>query len=213
MQSIAVLDYGMSNLRSVAKALEFVCAGRCRVLVTDRAEELLGAERVVFPGQGAIGQCMTNLRRLGLIEAVSSCVRSKPYLGICLGLQSLMESSEENGGTPCLGLVPGGVVHFPADPRDRAGERCKIPHMGWNHVIRRQAHALWRDIEPDARFYFVHSYFVAPRRSEDVAAVTEHALEFVSAVARENVFAVQFHPEKSQRAGLQLLRNFVAWRP
>ncbi|MBI2994626.1 MAG: imidazole glycerol phosphate synthase subunit HisH [Gammaproteobacteria bacterium] len=213
MQSIAVLDYGMSNLRSVAKALEFVCADRYRVIVTNRAEELLAAERVVFPGQGAIGQCMANLRRLDLVEAVEGCIRGKPYLGICLGLQSLMESSEEDGGTACLGLVPGGVVRFPADSRDPAGKRCKVPHMGWNQVARRQAHALWKDIDTDARFYFVHSYFVTPRRGEDVAAVTGHGIEFVSALARENVFAVQFHPEKSQRAGLQLLRNFVAWRP
>ena len=213
MQSIVVLDYGMSNLRSVAKALECVCADKCRVVVTNRAEELLKADRIVFPGQGAIGQCMANLKRLNLVEALAVCVRSKPYLGICLGLQSIMDSSEEDEGTAGLGLVPGNVVRFPDNACDRKGQRCKIPHMGWNHVVRRREHPLWRDIDPGARFYFVHSYFVVPRRSEDTAAVTEHALEFASAVARDNLFAVQFHPEKSQRAGLQLLRNFTEWRP
>ena len=213
MQSIAVLDYGMSNLRSVSKALERVCADRCRVVVTDRADELLKAERIVFPGQGAIGQCMLNLKRLDLVQAIAACARSKPYLGICLGLQSIMDSSDEDEGITGLGIVPGNVVRFPDNARDRKGQRCKIPHMGWNHVVRRQSHALWRDISPDDRFYFVHSYHVVPRRSEDIAAVSEHTLEFVSAVARDNLFAVQFHPEKSQRAGLQLLRNFAEWRP
>lgn len=213
MQTVAVLDYGMSNLRSVAKALEFVSERGCRITVTDRAEDLVAADRIVFPGQGAIGQCMENLARLDLGRALAESVRRKPYLGICLGLQSLMEHSAEDGGVAGLGLVPGTVARFPSNTGDADGARYKIPHMGWNGVVQRKSHPLWRGIESGERFYFVHSYFVVPARGEDIAATTDYALTFTSAVARDNVFAVQFHPEKSQRAGLQLLRNFLSWRP
>ena len=212
MQTVAVLDYGMSNLRSVAKALAHVGDG-CRIAVTDRPEDILGADRLVFPGQGAIGECMRNLSRLELREAVSECVQNKPYLGICLGLQCLMEESEEDRGTPGLGLIPGRVARFPQGARGTDGRRLKIPHMGWNEVSQSRSHPLWAGIEPDARFYFVHSYYVEPARPEDISGGTEYAVPFAAAVARDNVFAVQFHPEKSQRAGLRLLANFLDWRP
>jgi glutamine amidotransferase len=212
VQTVAVLDYGMSNLRSVAKALLHV-ARDCRIRVTDRPDEVRSADRLVFPGQGAIGECMRNLSTRGLREAVNESVRNKPYLGICLGLQCLMDESEEDQGTAGLGLIPGRVAHFPRDARDREGRRLKIPHMGWNEVSQSAAHPLWQGIEPGARFYFVHSYYVLPGRREDVAGSTDYAVRFAAAVARENIFAVQFHPEKSQRAGLRLLGNFLAWRP
>lgn len=202
----------MSNLRSVAKALAHV-GGNCRIAVTDRPEEVLRADRLVFPGQGAIGECMRNLSRLGLREAVVEFARSKPYLGICLGLQCLMERSEEDGDTAGLGLIPGRVTRFPRDARDAGGRRFKVPHMGWNEVAQSATHPLWQGIDPGSRFYFVHSFYVEAARAADVAGSTDYAVHFAAAVARDNVFAVQFHPEKSQRAGLRLLGNFLDWNP
>ncbi|HEY7840662.1 MAG TPA: imidazole glycerol phosphate synthase subunit HisH [Gammaproteobacteria bacterium] len=212
MQTVAVLDYGMSNLRSVAKAVAHV-GGNCRVSVTDRPEDVRRADRLIFPGQGAIGECMLNLRRLGLREAVVESVHNKPYLGICLGLQCLMDESEENRGTAGLGLIPGRVARFTENVRSADGRRLKIPHMGWNQVTQPRAHPLWQGIASGTRFYFVHSYYVEPGRRDDIAGSTDYVVPFAAAVARENVFAVQFHPEKSQRAGLQLLTNFLNWNP
>ncbi|MGH6636853.1 MAG: imidazole glycerol phosphate synthase subunit HisH [Gammaproteobacteria bacterium] len=209
MATIALIDYGMSNLRSVAKALEHV-GGRVRICQSPG--EIRGADRLVFPGQGAIGDCMRRLRSLGLDQALREAMGTKPFLGICLGLQSLLTDSEEGGGTAGLGLIPGKVVRFaerPLDPRTQA--RFKIPHMGWNQVKQQKAHPLWNGIEQDARFYFVHSYYVKPEDRSLVAATTDYILEFACAWAHENLFAVQFHPEKSQRPGLRLLANFLAW--
>ncbi|MBI2969273.1 MAG: imidazole glycerol phosphate synthase subunit HisH [Gammaproteobacteria bacterium] len=213
MQTVAVLDYGMSNLRSVAKALEYVADERSRIVVTDRPDRLRAADRIVFPGQGAIGQCMLNLARIEASEILAECLREKPYLGICLGLQCLMDASDEDGGTRGLGWLKGRVVRFPGDRRDEYGRRLKVPHMGWNEVAQAVEHPLWNGISSRERFYFVHSYYVAAERKEDVAGVTSYAVEFAAAVARDNLFAVQFHPEKSQHAGLRLLRNFIAWNP
>ena len=212
METVAVLDYGMSNLRSVAKALEHVCEGNRRVLVCTTPEELLQADRVVFPGQGAIGDCMRNLKERGLDEALRECMKTKPYLGLCLGLQSLMQESDEDGGTAGLGWLQGNVVRFRGDMHEPGtGARLKIPHMGWNEVLPAREHSLWSGIPEDSRFYFVHSYYVRPADRAVIAATTHYGVEFVSAVAKDNVFAVQFHPEKSQRAGLQLLGNFLTW--
>ncbi|MGH8246720.1 MAG: imidazole glycerol phosphate synthase subunit HisH [Gammaproteobacteria bacterium] len=213
MRTTAVLDYGMSNLRSVAKALECVADGVDRIVITERPDQLLAADRIVFPGQGAIGQCMANLSRLEAKQILAQCIRDKPYLGICLGMQCLMSASDEDGGTPGLNVLPGRVRRFPADRRDADGRRLKIPHMGWNQVAQVAAHPLWDGIGPDERFYFVHSFYVEPDRSEDTAGVTRYAVDFAAAVACDNLFAVQFHPEKSQHAGLRLLRNFLAWSP
>jgi glutamine amidotransferase len=207
MATVAVLDYGSSNLRSVAKALQAVAAPGMEVRISTTAAELRRADRIVFPGQGAIGQCMQRLQALDLIEAVTDCLRNKPFLGICLGLQSLFSASEENGGTDCLGIVPGTVRHFPADIG------LKVPHMGWNQVLQKQPHPLWGEIPGGERFYFVHSYYVAPADPAHIVGGTDYGLEFTSAVARDNLFAVQFHPEKSQRPGLTLLRNFLHWQP
>ena len=211
MSKIAVLDYGTSNLRSVAKALEFVAVGQHDILVTDQRREILNADRVVFPGQGAVGQCMKSLKDSGLDDIVRECINTKPFLGICLGLQSLMQTSDEDGGVEGLGIIPGKVVRFPDNVKDEHGDICKIPHMGWNRVNQQAPHPLWKNIEDGARFYFVHSYYVQAENDEDIAAKTNHATEFTSAIASGNIFAIQFHPEKSQHAGLTLLKNFLNW--
>ena len=211
MTSIAIIDYGMGNLHSIAKALEHV-GGKDRVLVSSARETILAADRVVFPGVGAIRDCMAELQRSGLGEVVVEAVRSKPVLGVCLGMQALLDASEENQGITCLGVIPGKVVRFPQDMRDPGdGNKLKIPHMGWNQVHQRGNHPMWKDIPMDSRFYFVHSYYTVPARAEDIAATTPYGLDFASVIAHGNVFAVQFHPEKSQHSGLQLLSNFIGW--
>ncbi|NJD24978.1 MAG: imidazole glycerol phosphate synthase subunit HisH [Betaproteobacteria bacterium] len=209
--TIAVIDYGMGNLRSVSQALEHV-AGRGAVVVTHDPAVVAAAERVVFPGQGAMPDCMRELDARGLRAAVLEAARSKPFLGICVGEQMLFEHSEE-GDVPGLAVFPGRVRRFPdAGMVDRDGARLKVPHMGWNRV-RQKPHALWAGIADDARFYFVHSYFVDPADRALVTGTCEYGVPFTCAVGRDNIFAVQFHPEKSARDGLQLLENFVAWRP
>jgi len=211
MSSIAIIDYGMGNLHSIAKALEHV-AGSDRVIVSSDPARLLAADRVVFPGVGAIRDCISELQRTGLDHVVRQAAASRPLLGVCLGLQALLDTSEENEGTRCLGIAPGNVLRFRNDMSDPvSGLRLKIPHMGWNQVYQAHAHALWKDIPADSRFYFVHSYYAVPDNPGDIAGTTPYGQDFASAIARDNVFAVQFHPEKSQHAGLQLLANFVAW--
>ncbi len=212
MSVIAVIDYGMSNLRSVAKALEHVAAPGQRVRVAQTGADIRAADRVVFPGQGAIGDCIKQLQQRALAEAVREAAASKPFLGICLGLQSLMDFSEEGGGTEGFGICPGKVVRFPLKARDPDTDaRLKIPHMGWNQVIQTRAHPLWRGIESGTRFYFVHSYYVVPGQQSVVAGTAHYGFDFTCALAYENVFATQFHPEKSQQPGLQLLANFTQW--
>lgn len=213
MSRVVVIDYGSSNLRSVAKALEHVAGAGHSIRVSDQADTILAAERIVFPGQGAIGQCMASLVDRGLDNVIRECISDRPFLGICLGLQTLMDESDEDGGTRGLGIIPGRVKRFQDNLRDAEGNRCKIPHMGWNKVAQKQAHALWTGIEDNTRFYFVHSYYVAPDNPADIAATTDYTLEFTSAVARDTLFATQFHPEKSQQAGLTLLKNFLDWKP
>jgi len=212
MNTVAVIDYGMGNLRSVCKAIEHVAPGACVRLTAD-ATEIRAASRVVFPGQGAIGGCISALETGGLRESILEAMKSKPFLGICLGLQALYDFSEEGGGTPCLSLLAGAVKRFPAEKmKDEAtGLPLKVPHMGWNQVRQTVAHPLWSGIPQDTRFYFVHSYYADSADPADVAGETEYALRFTSAAARANIFAVQFHPEKSQRGGLRLLENFMSW--
>jgi glutamine amidotransferase len=208
--TIAVVDYGMGNLRSVAKALEHVADG-VPVVVTDDPATIAGADRVVFPGQGAMPDCMRELDARGLRSAVLEAAASRPFLGICIGLQMLFDRSEE-GDTPGLGILPGQVIRFPdAVMVDAAGARLKVPHMGWNEVHQSEAHPMWTGIADATRFYFVHSYFPQPAQSTVVAGYSHYPFAFCCAVARDNLFAVQFHPEKSHRAGLQLLANFVKW--
>jgi glutamine amidotransferase len=210
MTTVAVLDYGMGNLRSVCKALEHV-APKARVLLTTGPADLGRADRVVFPGQGAIAGCMTALAAPGLRAALLEAMRNKPFLGVCLGLQALFQSSEEGGGTECLGILPGHVRRFPGGTDPASGLPLKIPHMGWNQVHHERAHPLWSGIGPDERFYFVHSYYVEADAPADIAGTTDYGVRFTSAAGRANMFAVQFHPEKSQHAGLKLLENFMNW--
>ena len=210
MIDIAVVDYGMGNLRSVAKALRFV-APQCTTVVSSDQETIRSAARVVLPGQSAMPDCMRCLTESGLREVVLESARDRPFLGICLGLQMLFEESEE-GPTPGLGVIAGRVVRFrEAAMVDEQAHRLKVPHMGWSRVRRTREHPLWRGIEDAARFYFAHSYYPAPDDAAMTAATVDYPTAFTCAIARANIFAVQFHPEKSHRAGLQLLSNFVAW--
>jgi imidazole glycerol-phosphate synthase subunit HisH len=209
---IAVVDYGMGNLRSVSKALESV-APQAEVEVTSDPARVAGADRVVFPGQGAMPDCMREMESRGLRPAVIEAARSRPFLGICIGLQMLFERSDE-GDVAGLGLLPGTVRRFPDSAMTGAdGRRLKVPHMGWNGVRQAGRHALWSDIGDGERFYFVHSYFPRTDAAPVVQGTTEYGIPFTCAVARDNIFAVQFHPEKSASAGLRLLANFTHWNP
>jgi glutamine amidotransferase len=210
MQRIAIVDYGMGNLRSVQKALEHV-AGDAEVSITDDPEAIRRADRVVFPGQGAMPDCMASLRARGLGDAIAEAASQKPFLGLCIGQQMLFEGSEE-GDTPGLALVMGRVRGFPRS-QERAAAGFKVPHMGWNEVRQVQPHALWRGIADGARFYFVHSYYCDPAEPTLAAGETHYPDRFTSAIARDNIFATQFHPEKSATAGLTLLGNFSSWDP
>lgn len=210
--TIAVVDYGMGNLRSVWQALVHVAGGR-EVVVTADPAVVAAAERVVFPGQGAMPDCMRELDARGLRPAVLAAARDKPFLGICIGEQMLFEHSAE-GDVAGLGVFAGEVRRFPAEKMvDAAGNRLKVPHMGWNEVRQTRPHALWQGIADGARFYFVHSYYVDPVDRACVAGTTDYGIPFTSAVARDNIFAIQCHPEKSAQAGLALLENFIRWKP
>ncbi len=212
MSTIAVVDYGMGNLRSVAKALEHV-APRARVVVTGDAATIDAADRVVFPGQGAMPDCMRHLDESGLRDPVLRAARGKPLFGVCVGEQMLFDWSAE-GDTPGLGVLPGRVLRFPEDAMRRAdGSRLKVPHMGWNRVTQVRSHPIWRGVPDGAYFYFVHSFFAAPALEELTVGSTEYGLSFTCAVARDNIFATQFHPEKSAANGLRLYENFVHWNP
>ncbi len=209
MTTVAVVDYGMGNLRSVAKAIEHV-APNAKVLVTADAAAVAAADRVVVPGQGAMPDCMRELGARGLRDAVIRAAAEKPFLGICIGLQMLFEHSEE-GDVPGLGILAGRVRRFPKDVVEAGG--LKVPHMGWNEVAPAAPHPMWAGIDERTRFYFVHSYYVEPATPEVIAGSTVYGMPFTSAVARANIFAVQFHPEKSAEAGLRLLANFIGWAP
>ena len=210
---IAVVDYGMGNLRSVAKAIEHVTPQE-RVQITSDPSVVRNAERVVFPGQGAMPDCMRYLRESGLEQAVRDATMNKPLLAVCIGEQMLFERSEE-GDTPGLGLFPGDVVRFRPEPEasNGPGTRLKVPHMGWNRVRQSKPHALWEGIDDQSWFYFVHSYYVDPREKELITGETTYGDVFTCAVARDNIFATQFHPEKSAAAGLRIYENFTRWNP
>ncbi|MEE9579818.1 MAG: imidazole glycerol phosphate synthase subunit HisH [Nitrosomonadaceae bacterium] len=212
MTDIAIVDYGMGNLHSVSKALEHV-APAASIVVTSNPAEVRKAARVVFPGQGAMPNCMKEMDVRGLRGAVLEAAASKPFLGICIGLQMLFEASEE-GNVKGLGILPGKVIRFPnLSMVDTSGQKLKVPHMGWNQVHQSTEHPMWKGIANNARFYFVHSYFVETANPEPVAGYSFYPFAFTCAVARDNIFAVQFHPEKSAMAGLTLLNNFVQWEP
>lgn len=205
MDTVAVIDYGMGNLRSVCKAIEHV-APKASVRLAADPDAIRSADRVVFPGQGAIGGCVRALDAGGMRQALLDALETKPFLGLCLGLQALYEFSDEDEGTRGLGVLPGRVRRFPPGT-----PQTKVPHMGWNEVRQTVPHPLWKGIGQNTRFYFVHSYYAESRDPAAVAGTTDYTVRFTSAAARANIFAVQFHPEKSQQPGLRLLENFMRW--
>ena len=208
MQTVAVIDYGMGNLHSVAKALEH--AGSHQVLVTGDPAVIREADRIVLPGVGAIRDCMAEIRRQGIDELVREVSQDRPFLGVCVGMQALMQHSEENGGVDCIGLFPGAVRRFPGGMQEE-GESLKVPHMGWNEVSHVLDHPLWHGIPDRARFYFVHSFYVEAGNPRQVVGRGHYGLDFAAALADGSRFATQFHPEKSADCGLQLYANFLAW--
>lgn len=209
MSSVAVIDYGMGNLHSIAKALQHADAD-VTVRITADPGLILEADRVVFPGVGAIRDCMQALHDTGLADTIKQITGAKPMLGICLGMQALLSDSDEGGKIECLDIFPGHVRRFADNLTDSNGNRLKVPHMGWNQV-RQTPHPLWNDIPQNSRFYFVHSYYAVPDRAEDTFGASDYPQPFSCALAKDRIFAVQFHPEKSQAVGLQLLKNFLHW--
>jgi glutamine amidotransferase len=209
---IVVVD-GMGNLRSVVQALRSA-APEADVLVSHKPEDIDRADRVVLPGQGAMRDCMSSLRASGAEEAVLRAIKTRPVMGVCVGEQMLFDTSEENGGTPGLGLLPGKVVRFQLDGKLQSdGSRFKVPQMGWNRVRQSRAHPLWDGIADGSYFYFVHSYYAAPENAHDVIGEADYGASYCCAVGRDNIVATQFHPEKSAEAGLRLYRNFIHWNP
>ena len=214
MSTIAIVNYNMGNLHSVSKALEHVAAEGTKVILTSSPDEILAADRVVFPGQGAARDCMKELNKAGLIDVIREAATSKPFLGICMGMQVLMEHSEEHNGIDCIGVYKGNTHAFAGKipVKDIFGERLKIPQMGWNRILQTQRdHPLWKGIDDGSRFYFVHSYFVDPEDKSLQSGMTSYGLNYASAIAKDNVFAIQAHPEKSADNGLRLLKNFTEW--
>ncbi|MBM89390.1 MAG: imidazole glycerol phosphate synthase subunit HisH [Gammaproteobacteria bacterium] len=214
MNRVAVIDYGMGNLHSVAKAVEYVgrdLGGKLQVSVTAEARLIAAADRVIFPGVGAIRDCMAEIHRLNVGQIIKEVIKNKPLLAICVGMQALMERSEENEGIDCLGLMRGQVRFFGEDLIGEGQSKLKVPHMGWNRVSQTRDHPLWKDVADNSRFYFVHSYYIESAENSKVASTTTYGKKIVSALADENIFAAQFHPEKSQMVGLTLLRNFLRW--
>ena len=214
-RTVAVVDYGMGNLRSVSQAVAHAAslADDVKVIVTGNPEEVMLAERVVLPGQGAMRDCMRELDDSGLKDAVLDALHTKPVMGVCVGMQMLLDHSEEQD-TPGLGVIPGRVRRFRLDGRQQPdGSRYKVPQMGWNRVQQAQPHPLWRGVADGAWFYFVHSFYADPSEPRHSAGLTDYGVGFTSAVARDNIFATQFHPEKSAADGLMLYRNFLHWKP
>lgn len=207
---IAVLDYGMGNLHSVSKALQTV-APQTSIIITSDAREIEEADKIVFPGVGAMRDCMAQIRALGFDSIVKKAVTEKPVLCICVGMQALFSHSEENDGVAGLDLIPGRVRFFGRDLKDSDNTRLKVPHMGWSRIHQTMDHPIWRDVDQDSRFYFVHSYHAAEVSPDLIAATCHYGVEFPAAVATTHLFAVQFHPEKSHTAGLRLLKNFTEW--
>lgn len=214
MKTVAVVDYGMGNLRSVSQAVQAAAQDSgYQVLITARPEEVQAAERVVLPGQGAMPDCMRELRDSGLLAAVLEAAVSKPLFGVCVGMQMLLDHSAE-GNSPCLGLIPGEVIKFDlAGKFQPDGSRYKVPQMGWNQVIQSQPHPVWGDVPDNSYFYFVHSFYARPSDARHSVGEADYGGRFTAAIARDNIFATQFHPEKSAAHGLALYRNFLHWNP
>ena len=207
---IALLDYGMGNLHSVSKALSLVGA---EVSITNDPKVVAAADKIVFPGVGAMRDCMIGMREAGIDEVVREAIFNKPVMAICVGMQALFEQSAENGGTDCLGILDGIVKAFDPTWKDEQGATIKVPHMGWNTITNMDlAHPLWNGIEDNQHFYFVHSYYCAPSDSLQTSSICNYGQPFCASIIKDNLFATQFHPEKSHSAGLQLLKNFVEWK-
>ena len=210
MAEIAIIDYGMGNLHSVAKALNYVVDRKSKVKITNSLDEIRKASHIVFPGQGAVSECMSNIMNKFSLEEFNVLIHDKPFLGICMGLQVLMTSSVENNGVECLNLFEGRVLSLESI-LNKKNNKLKIPHMGWNTVHKESNHVIWNDIENDSFFYFVHSYYVEPNNENFILGKTLYGIEFVSAIYKDNIVAVQFHPEKSSKTGLKFLENFIKW--
>jgi len=207
MANIVIIDYGMGNVHSVAKALTNILDKKSKVKISKSISEIKKSTHIVFPGQGAVSECMSSIHKNFEINELKEIIKQKPFLGICMGLQVLMGSSTENNGVSCLDIIDGEVLSI----SDKLDNNLKIPHMGWSEVAQQNNHPLWSDIKDKSYFYFVHSYYVAPNKKNDILATTSYGFDFVSAIARENMVAVQFHPEKSSKTGLKLLQNFLNW--
>jgi glutamine amidotransferase len=207
MADIVIIDYGMGNVHSVAKALTNILDKKSKVKISKSISEIKKSTHIVFPGQGAVSECMSSINKNFEINELKEIIKEKPFLGICMGLQVLMGSSTENNGVSCLDIIDGKVLSI----RDKLDKNLKIPHMGWSEVAQQNNHPLWDGIKNKSYFYFVHSYYVSPDKKNDILATTSYGFDFVSAIARENMVAVQFHPEKSSKTGLKLLQNFLNW--
>ena len=203
MKTIVIVDYGMSNLSSVIKATEYV-APNSNVIVSSDFEEIDNADKIIFPGQGAAKNCMSSISKKKLESVIKKNSKEKPFLGICMGMQVLMDFSEENEGTSCLGIIKGNVRKF-----KNSNNNIKIPHMGWNKIKKNNDHPIWNGIRDESYFYFVHSYLIEPESDADIIGVTEHGEKFCSVIAKQNIIAIQGHPEKSSSAGLKFLKNFI----
>ncbi|AFZ83047.1 imidazole glycerol phosphate synthase subunit HisH [Candidatus Kinetoplastidibacterium crithidiae] len=219
MTKIAIIDYGMSNLHSVARALQYA-SPEASIKICNKSKDISEADRIILPGQGAMSDSMMNLEKSGLLDIVKETINNKPVMGICVGQQMLFESSEEGNNTTCLSLLKGHVHLFKGEIfaqndvcLQSNNDLLKVPHIGWNKVRQCQKHYLWTDIPNNTHFYFVHSYYVKPVDSKLILGETDYGISFASAIVSNNIFAVQFHPEKSSKNGLILYRNFVNWKP
>ncbi len=209
--SVAIIDYGMGNLHSVASAFAHV-SPNSQIDITADPQVISNADKILFPGVGAMRDCMAEIRRLGFDILVPELIhKGKPVLGICVGMQALMSHSEENGGVDGIGVLPGNVKYFGDNLTDNNGQRLKVPHMGWNQVQQSIDHPLWQGIADNSRFYFVHSYYIEAQNEQQVAGSSHYYRTFTAAMSHENLFVTQFHPEKSDTVGLQLLKNFIDW--
>lgn len=211
MEKVAIVDYGMSNLHSVYSALKKVSDNNFEIEISQDPEIINNSDRIIFPGQGAAADCMQQIRSYDLATSIRRAAKEKPFLGICMGMQVLLDRSAENGGTECLGLISGTVNPFSKEHQKIATESYKIPHMGWNTINQKIDHPVWSNIEQNSYFYFVHSYFVSLQNTNHIAGSTDYGIEFSSVLADGKVFAMQCHPEKSAENGLQLLTNFLNW--
>ena len=207
MAEVVIIDYGMGNIHSVYKSLVKVVDKNSKIKISNSINDIKNSSHIIFPGQGAASECMSSIKKHYDVVELKNLISQKPFLGICMGLQVLMSNSDENNGVNCLDVIDGSVLSF----KNKIGKTLKIPHMGWNKVQQNKTHPIWSGIPDNSFFYFVHSYYVEPADINDSISMTEYGINFTSSIARDNLTAVQFHPEKSSEPGLSLLRNFISW--